>query len=196
MEKKKIINFRNMVIFSLLLIVIILVLLIKIIVMENDVINKVDYIPLNVTSPNFSSGGEIPMMYTCDWEDSFPLISVSNIPSNAESLALIVDDPDAPMKTFVHLIAWNILVSWDQISINDDILWSADIWVNDMWVTDWWGPCPPKWHWEHHYHFKVYALNKVLELEWNITKSYLLDVINSQNSLVWYGELVGVYERR
>lgn len=150
---------------------------------------------LDVYSEAFSDGEHIPALYTCDWENHFPRIIVSWIPEEVESLVLIVDDPDAPERTFTHLIAWNILTTWDKVIIDEDTLIDAKIWKNDFGNHKWWWPCPPKWDWIHHYYFKIYWIDTDLELPYNISKEELISEMDLDNNAVAYWELIWEYER-
>jgi len=103
---------------------------------------------LTITSPAFIQNGKLPKKYTCDGEAVNPPLLITNIPGQSKSLALIVDDPDAPNGTFTHLIAWNIDPKNPEISQNS--------------MPDYIAACPPSGI--HHYNFKVYALDTILSL--------------------------------
>lgn len=150
---------------------------------------------LEVSSKDFESWGHIPSLYTCDGENHFPPIMVSWVPEEVESLVLIVDDPDAPSKTFVHLVAWNILSTWERVIIDEDTLTQAVLGKNDFGFNKWGWPCPPKWHGIHHYYFKIYWLDIDLDMYENSTKDDILTELDTNNCVVAYGELVWEYER-
>lgn len=150
---------------------------------------------LEVSSKAFVDWWNIPSIYTCDWWNHFPDILVSWIPMEVETLVLIVDDPDAPGKTFVHMIAWNIIASWDTSIIDENTLINANIWKNDAFTREWVWPCPPRRNGVHHYYFKVYWINWTLELPDNISAQELIKQINLSDSLVAYWELIWEYER-
>lgn len=150
---------------------------------------------LEITSKYFDDSEHIPAIFTCDWGNNFPSLMVSQIPSEVQTLALIVDDPDAPNKTFVHLVAWNIPFAWDEAIIDEDILTQSKIWKNDFFNKRWGWPCPPMWHWIHQYYFKVYWLDTDMELLDNSTKEDFLKTIDLNNNLVAYWELIWEYER-
>ena len=133
----------------------------------------------------------IPVLHTCQWKNINPEIRVWNIPADAESLALIMDDPDAPNGTFVHWVAWNIPIG----SITE---WSSGKgkymeWINSIWKDSYLWPCSPVWHWIHHYYIQVFALDAMLELDWIVDNERLL------KEMEWYvlseWELVWLYER-
>lgn len=142
---------------------------------------------LKITSPSFKSGDFIPRKYTCRGEDVNPLIEISGIPGNAQSLALIVDDPDAPMGTWVHWVMWNIPVSKQ---INENSVPGEEGW-NDFKRKEWGGPCPPSG--THRYYFKVYALDDVLDLPSDSTKEELVKAM--EGHILAKGELMGRYKK-
>lgn len=150
---------------------------------------------LEVTSRHFHSWDYIPSIFTCEGWNNFPAIKVTGIPSEVKTLALIVDDPDAPGKTFVHLVAWNIPILWNGAIIDENILVWSKIGINDFWTKKWGWPCPPKGHGIHHYCFKVYWLNTDLDIHQDATKEDVLNKIDINTNLVAYWELIWEYER-
>jgi hypothetical protein len=124
---------------------------------------------MKLTSDAFKNDGRIPVRYTCDGEDISPPLSISDVPESAESLALVMDDPDAPMGTFDHWIVWNIPV--DTISIAEGEQPEGVPGRNDFGNLGYGGPCPPSG--THVYRFKLYALDTMLELEEGATKEEL-----------------------
>lgn len=124
--------------------------------------------PLNLTSPVFTEGGPIPRKYTCEGDDVSPPLAWSDVPAAAESLALIVDDPDAPdpeapRMTWVHWIVFNIPPAPG--AFPGDLEATAEAENLGFGLNDWnrphyGGPCPPVGR--HRYFFKLYALDKVL----------------------------------
>ena len=144
----------------------------------------------------FKDGGEIPKDYTCDGKNVSPQISVTATPKGAKSLAIIVDDPDAPVGAFTHWLAWNIEVSGDSISIPKAIPRKSSMMVqgtNDFGRIGYDGPCPPRGHGKHHYHFKVYALDTKISLREGAKKTELERAMKGH--IMERAELVGVYER-
>ena len=85
--------------------------------------NQQGDIMLKLSSPAFENQGNMPKEYTCDGDDISPELIFSNIPENTVSLALIVDDPDAPMGTWTHWLVWNIPSNIQGLSKGEDILW-------------------------------------------------------------------------
>jgi Raf kinase inhibitor-like YbhB/YbcL family protein len=116
---------------------------------------------MEITSSAFTEGGKIPDKYTCNGENVLPPLTIVNVPQNAKSLAIIVDDPDAPGGTWTHLLVWNISPDKLQI-VEGDSLEGAIFGTNDFGDTNYGGPCPPSG--THRYFFRVYALNKVLDI--------------------------------
>jgi hypothetical protein len=110
---------------------------------------------------DFEEGERIPCEYTCDGENVNPEIEISDVPSNAKSLVLIVDDIDSPSGTFGHWILFNIPVNIRKIS-RDSVPVGAIEGKNDFGENMYGGPCPHKGN--HTYRFRVYALNEVLKL--------------------------------
>lgn len=109
---------------------------------------------LRLTSPAFASGGPIPVRYTCDGADEVPPLTWSGVPPEAKSLALVCSDPDAPRGTFYH---WAIhAIPPDTSQLPRPGLSEA---VNDFGKPGYGGPCPPRGHGPHHYHFRLYALD-------------------------------------
>lgn len=143
--------------------------------------------PLKITSPAFSENGMIPDKYTCKGENINPELNIKDIPKDAKTLVLIVDDPDAPDRTFDHWMMWNIPVT-DKIAEGSA---PGKEGKNGKKENKYTGPCPPSG--THHYHFKVYALNKELDLPKDIDKTELLNAMGPH--IVAKGELVGLYKK-
>lgn len=129
----------------------------------------------------------IPVKYTCSGENINPEISISGIPAETKSLALIMDDPDAPSGDFVHWVMWNILTD-GKISENSAPGVQG---VNDFGENKYGGPCPPSG--THHYHFKIYALDTKLELPAETDKQGLLKAM--EGHVLASGELVGLFKK-
>jgi len=146
---------------------------------------------MKLTSPVFEQNQFIPKKYTCDGEDINPPLEISGVPEGTKSLVLIVDDPDAPMGTWDHWIIWNINPATSQIEENN-IPEGSIQGMNDFGKNSYGGPCPPLG--THHYHFKLYALNKTLELTPVAKKE---DVEKSmEGSILAWAELIGLYQRK
>ncbi len=152
---------------------------------------------LNITSSAFKDGDMIPREYTADGQDISPPLTINNILSDGESIAVIMDDPDAPGGTFTHWMIWNISVKKNNIPKNISqtkkvgSLQGAKQGINDFGEIGYRGPAPPSG--VHNYHFNVYILDKKINLPFDISKEDLKKEIKKhelQNS-----ELIGKYTR-
>ena len=143
---------------------------------------------MKIKSSSFDEGKMIPSIYTCEGDNINPPLEFSDVPPNAKSLALIMDDPDSPKGTFTHWLMWNIPPDTGKIEEND---WmeGAEQGLNDGGELGYMGPCPPTG--VHHYHFKLYALNKKLDLSGDVEKASLEREIES--GLIEKAELIGIY---
>lgn len=142
---------------------------------------------MKITSTAFEDGGIIPKKYTCDGKNINPPLHIENIPKDAQSLAIIVEDPDAPSGIFCHWVVWNIPI---QADVKEDSTPGKEG-ITDFRKKGYGGPCPPSG--THHYHFKVYALDNKLDLNTEITAHDLKEALDEQ--LISYGELIGTYSR-
>src|SRR5512144_42921 len=106
-----------------------------------------------ISSPVFAANGYIPARYTCDGNDVNPPLEIANVPAETKSLALIVDDPDAPVGMWVHWVAWNIDPATREIA-EDAVPRNASQGKNDWKRNSYGGPCPPSG--VHRYFFKLY----------------------------------------
>jgi Raf kinase inhibitor-like YbhB/YbcL family protein len=143
---------------------------------------------LTVKSPAFSNNDFIPKKYTCDGASVNPPLTIDGIPEKTQSLAIIMDDPDAPKGTFDHWVVWNIPVV-KEIKENSNVGTTGK---NGRKENKYTGPCPPSG--THHYHFKVYALNSNLDLPDHTTKDELLKAIDGK--ILGMGELIGLYDKK
>ena len=142
---------------------------------------------LKLISTVFSHNGHIPPKYTCEGENINPSLIVENIPDGTKTLALIVEDPDAPRGVFTHWIVWNI-------SPNEAIAEKSNPGMsgtNSFGKTGYGGPCPPSG--EHRYFFRVFALDDELDLLSGSTKEELLDAMKEH--IISSAELMGVYQK-
>lgn len=145
---------------------------------------------MKLSSPSFAHNGNIPSEFTCDGADLSPPLTISDVPSNAKSLALIVDDPDAPVGTWDHWIAFNINPSTREISKGKEPSGTAG--KNSWGRTGYGGPCPPSG--THRYFFKLYALDTMLNLPKGATKKEIESAM--QGHIIEKAELIGLYKRR
>ena len=155
---------------------------------------------LDLTTSAFQADAPIPEQFTCDGDDVSPPLSWQGVPDGAESLALIVDDPDAPEKTFVHWVLFNIPADRDMLEEDLDIEGHFEDktlmpieGVNDFGNQGYGGPCPPPGHGTHHYSFRLYALDTDLDLSAGATKKQLTQAMDGH--VLAEGNLVGTYER-
>jgi Raf kinase inhibitor-like YbhB/YbcL family protein len=142
---------------------------------------------LVIKSPAFEDNEFISSKYTCDGVNVNPEISIGEIPKNTKSLAIIVDDPDAPSGSFCHWLMWNIA---PKNSIKENSAPGIQG-RNSFGENKYDGPCPPSG--KHHYHFKVYALNTKLNLLVSTDKNELEKAM--KDHIIARGELVGLYKR-
>jgi Raf kinase inhibitor-like YbhB/YbcL family protein len=145
------------------------------------------YKTLSVTSTAFKHEQFIPSRYTCDGKNINPPLDIDHIPSEAKSLVLIMDDPDAARGTWVHWVVWNIPIT-HHIGENEIPGTEGS---NHSRVQHYHGPCPPSG--VHRYFFKIYALKAVLDLPLSTDKAGLEMAI--QPHILAFGELIGLYKR-
>lgn len=147
---------------------------------------------LRLTSDAFRDGQPIPVQYTCDGVNQTPLLRWDEPPAGTKSFALVIDDPDAPNGTFRHWGVFDIPASARSIGGSQHIGTEVS---NDFGKPGYGGPCPPKGHGPHHYHFKLFALS-VDKLDLG-SGAKIVDVENAaQRHAIAQGELIGTYERR
>ena len=150
---------------------------------------------MRIESSAFSEGGLIPRRHTCDGKDVSPPLSWSGIPEGAKSLALICDDPDAPGKTWVHWVVFNIPPAARQlpegIAPAETIPGGGTQGKNDFRKLGYGGPCPPGG--THRYQFKLYALDSELTLAAAATKAQLEGAI--EGHVLGQATLTGKYSR-
>lgn len=146
---------------------------------------------MTLTSPAFADGAAIPSKYTCDGADSSPPLAIAGIPAGTRSLALIVDDPDAPVGTWVHWVVWGIPPETREIAENR-LPAGAHQGRNDWKRNSYGGPCPPSG--THRYFFKLYALDIPLAIGADSTKKELERAMAGH--VLVHVELKGTYRRR
>jgi len=155
--------------------------------------------PLQITSSAFQPGGSIPARYTCEGQDISPPLAWSGGPANAQSYALIMDDPDAPdpakpKGVFVHWVAYNIPASTTSLAENASktgLAKGAEQGKNNWDKTEYGGPCPPIGR--HRYFFKVYALDTVLTGLSSPKKADLERAMKGH--VIASGEMIGTYQK-
>jgi len=146
---------------------------------------------LSIESSAFPPGGMIPPEYTCDGPNVIPPLSIRGVPEGTRSIALIVDDPDAPAKTWVHWVVWNIGADTKEIPAGT-VPPGALQGKNDFGKSSYGGPCPPSG--THRYFFKLYALDAPLPLGAGATKGQLEEAM--QGRLLGKAEMFGLYRRK
>ncbi|RLE00677.1 MAG: YbhB/YbcL family Raf kinase inhibitor-like protein [Candidatus Aminicenantes bacterium] len=150
---------------------------------------------LVLKSAAFSEGGWIPEKYTCDGDNVSPPLEWSGLPAGTASLALICDDPDAPMGTWVHWVVFNIPPETDGLPENvppeRELKQGGLQGINDFRKIGYGGPCPPGG--THRYFFKLYALDCRLDLPAGITKAQLMAAM--EGHILDQAVLMGRYSR-
>ena len=145
---------------------------------------------MKVTSSAFQEGGNIPSKFTCDGGNTSPPLQIAGVPSEAKTLVLIADDPDAPGGLFTHWLVWNIPPQTNSIAEG-----SAPKGVqgtNDFGKSGYGAPCPPSG--SHRYYFRVFALDHELTLPAGAKRSQLNGAMKGH--VVAQGELMGRYARK
>ena len=153
-----------------------------------------------IKSAAFGANGYIPKKYTCDGGDASPEISWSNLPKGTKSLALIMDDPDAPVGTWVHWVLYDLSANLNKLEEGIlkkktvvDAQQSLSQGLNDFKKVGYNGPCPPRGS-PHRYFFKLYALDEFLGLKpGKVAKTQLLKAM--EGHVLGQAELVGLYKR-
>lgn len=162
---------------------------------EQTEVKGEDKMDIKVTSTAFEEGGMIPSKYTCDGEDISPPLSWSGVPEGTKSIALISDDPDAPMGTWVHWVAFNLPPETreliEDISHGEMLEVGGKQGKTDFGKVGYGGPCPPSG--THRYYFKIYALDSMINSEAGITKADLLEAMKGH--ILAQGQLMGKYKR-
>ena len=151
---------------------------------------------LSISSAAFSEGIRIPVQYTCEGEDISPPLSWSDAPEGTKSFVLICDDPDAPMGTWDHWLIYNIPADSEELaegipteeSLTDGSKHGLNSWGN----TNYGGPCPPPGN-PHRYFFKLYALDTILSLTGDATKSLIENAM--QGHILEEAQLMGTFSR-
>lgn len=162
---------------------------------KNSIQKKEKTMKITITSNAFQEGGIIPKKYTCDGENISPQLAWNNIPQGTKSLAIINDDPDAPVGTWVHWVIYNIPP--DSKELLEHVLPQKVLQngtkqgTNDFRKIGYGGPCPPGG--THRYYFKIYALDKMLTEEAGMTKAQLLKAM--EGHILAEGQLMGKYKR-
>lgn len=158
---------------------------------------------LTIRSTAFAEGDVIPQQHTGDGEDVSPPLKWEGVPDDAEELALVCDDPDAPTaEPWVHWVIYKIaptvrelpqgIPSGEQLATPIQVYQGQNSWPTGR-TIGYRGPAPPPGHGVHHYHFKLYALDCELDARSGINKNTLLAAMDGH--VLGHGELVGTYQR-
>jgi Raf kinase inhibitor-like YbhB/YbcL family protein len=143
-----------------------------------------------LNSEAFTHGDEVPHRHTCDGEDVSPALSWSDPPEGTRALALIVEDPDAPVGTFTHWLAWNIDPLAGGLAEGESAPAEGR---NDFGIGGWSGPCPPPGHGTHRYFFRPHALDAQLDVGFGAGRRELDEAL--ADHVVAIAELMATYER-
>ena len=150
----------------------------------------------SISSSDFQNGGEIPKKFTCDGADSSPELSWTDPPAGTGGLALIADDPDAPGGVFAHWVLFNLPADTRNLSANlskvDELPNGARQGRNGFRKIGYGGPCPPPGK-PHRYFFKLYALDRKVDLKPGATREELEQAI--QGHTIGTAEIMGKYGR-
>jgi Raf kinase inhibitor-like YbhB/YbcL family protein len=141
-------------------------------------------------SSAFENAQAIPSRHSCEGEDVSPPLRWSNVPEGTRSLALIVDDPDAPGGVFTHWLAWGLDPAAEGLGEGTSAPHEGE---NDFGTSGYRGPCPPPGHGRHRYVFRLYALDADPELAAGVAKAELEHAI--EGHVVTIAGPVGTYER-
>jgi Raf kinase inhibitor-like YbhB/YbcL family protein len=166
---------------------------------QRAALEELSMVPLKVTSAAFDDKGRIPAKFTADGANISPPLAWSNIPRSAKSLALILEDPDAPRgEPWVHWLIYQIPASVQSLpegiaprpmlQTPVSALQGANTWGH----TGYGGPQPPKGR-PHQYHFRLFALDTQLEITAGLTRQELMAAI--KDHVIGTGEAIGIYER-
>jgi Raf kinase inhibitor-like YbhB/YbcL family protein len=145
---------------------------------------------MKITSSAFQEGASIPSKFTCDGGDTSPPLQLADIPSGSKSLALIVDDPDAPSGLFTHWAVWNIPPQTS--AVGEGSAPKGMQGTNDFGKSGYGGPCPPSG--THRYYFKIFALDRELDLPFGAKRGQLDAAMKGH--VLAQSELMGRYSRK
>jgi Raf kinase inhibitor-like YbhB/YbcL family protein len=148
---------------------------------------------MKISSSVFDNNQKIPIKYTCDGENINPPLLISDISEKAKCLALIVDDPDAPNKTWLHWTLWNIPIKDNrEVEIEEGEIPENSIeGITDFGTIGYGGPCPPSGI--HRYFFKIFSLDSLLELKEGASLKELEEEMKEH--ILEKEELIGLYSR-
>ena len=152
---------------------------------------------MQLTSTAFTEGAAIPPQYTCDGTNVSPPLKWSSVPAGTKSLALIVDDPDAPAGTWVHWVLYDLPVTATELAEglpkSQYVAGGAKQGLNDFQYLGYGGPCPPHGK-PHRYFFKLFALDTLLDLKPGLTKRDIERAMETH--ILAQTQLMGTYQRK
>ena len=152
---------------------------------------------MQLTSTAFAEGSSIPVRFTCDGENVSPPLKWTGTPPGAKSLALIVDDPDAPMGVWVHWVVYDLAPASTElpeaVAKTQYLPGGAKQGWNDFKHLGYGGPCPPPGK-PHRYFFKLFALDRVIDLKPGVTKKDFEAAMEGHK--LAEGQLMGIYKRK
>lgn len=143
---------------------------------------------MRLSSPAFGDQQRIPGKFTCDGENTSPPLEIANVPDKAKSLALVLEDPDAPYGTFIHWTLWNLSPRLSRIEENQEPRESVcgkNSWGHNRYG----GPCPPTG--THRYEFRLYALDTYLDISGSSNRDQLQDAM--EGHILAVARLTGLY---
>lgn len=173
-----------------------LIVLILLILITLSCAKKEEKLPkIEILSPVVKENEVMPDKYTCDGDDISPPLEWSNIPDKTVSFCLIMDDPDAPSGVFTHWLVYNIPSNVNKFNEGipniEELISGIKQGKNDFNKIGYSGPCPPS-NSTHHYRFKIYAIDKILDLKSGIKVDELMKEI--ENHILGKGELICIYK--
>lgn len=162
----------------------------------SGIVNAADIAKIQIGSPAFANGDDIPEAYTCKGVDKSPALQWSGIPVGTKALALIIEDPDAPGGTFIHWVVYAIPA--DRRGLPEDVAKDEVVsgigrqGITGFGKVGYHGPCPPPGS-PHHYHFRLYALDTEVDPASSVDASKLEAAM--QGHVLGTGEMVGLFQR-
>ena len=159
-------------------------------VVPPPLVQEIKYQTMQIISPEFANSQSIPAKYTCDGDNISPPLRITDTPEQAQSLVLIVDDPDAPIGSWLHWTVWNIEPKTNVIAEGEVPAGSVEG-MTSFGTIGYGGPCPPRG--EHRYVFKIFALDERLDLPAGATRAELESAMDGH--VIAQGELVGLYSK-
>ena len=149
-----------------------------------------------LSSPSFQNNQPIPAKHSCEGADVSPALKWDGAPATAKGYALICDDPDAPGGSWVHWVIYGISAGTSALPegvAKTETVGGMKQGVNDFGKPGFGGPCPPRGHGVHHYHFRLYALDTELNLAPRVKRPQLENAMKGH--IVAQTKLIGTYQR-